>query len=367
MMRIFLLLIAMMSSIALAQGSRPLETLVDIQGVRNNQLVGYGLVVGLDGTGDRNQVEFTGRSVGNMLEQFGIQLDGDGRVKTKNVAAVMITAKMSVSTGVGQTIDVVVSSLGDAESLRGGTLLMTPLLGADGMTYALAQGSVVVAGLSATGSNGSSVTVNTPTGGSIPGGAIVEREISVNQAALEQPLVMHLRSPSFAMATQVARQINETFGAGTARPLNNSRIEVSAPSDASQRTGYIALLSQISIDSVAQPARIIFNSRTGTVVISQNVRVREAAVSHGNLSVRITETQNVSQPNEFGQGDTVTTTDSIVEVSQADGSLNIIGSSTSLSQVVEALNGLGASPDDLMTILHSLQAVGAIDAELIVI
>jgi len=345
---------------------RPLFEMVDIEGVRKNQLVGYGLVVGLDGTGDKSQVAFTGQSVENMLKQFGVQLDGAGRIKTKNVAAVMVTATMDSSVGTGQNLDVVVSSMGDAKSLRGGTLLMTPLLGVDGETYAVAQGNLVVSAVSAGGENGSSYTVNTPTGGTIPNGAVVERALATNAMAPKN-IVLNLKIPSYTTSKNIAAKINDFLGAGTANALSNGRVDVLGPQDPSQRVAFMSLLETVRVNEGPTRARIVFNARTGTIVIGQNVQVREAAVAHGNLTVTVTEVESANQPNEFGQGETVEIQDSIVDVAQGDGQMRIVRESVTLAEIVAAVNAIGGSPDDLMSILQALHEVGALDAELIVI
>lgn len=347
--------------------SIPLFELVDIEGVRENRLVGFGIVVGLDGSGDKSQIAFTGEAIQNMLEQFGIKADTAGRIKTKNAASVMVTATMASSAGRGQALNVVVSSVGDAKSLRGGTLLMTPLKGVDGQVYAVAQGNLVVPAMSAAGANGSSVTVNTPTGGTIPGGAIIEKALPSNLSAPEM-IALHLREPSFTTARNIARQVNAKLGKGVAAAVSEARIELRGPKDRRQRVGYFAILEEVKVQRGASRARIVFNARAGTIVIGQNVRVREAAVSHGSLTIRVTESQNVVQPNEFGGGETATESDSLVSAEQTGGKLKVIRpAGTTLADIVDAINTLGASPDDLMAILQALSQVGALDAELIVI
>ncbi len=366
MIKSCLSIVALVLSTMSVAYERPLFDMVDVEGVRKNQLVGYGLVVGLDGTGDRSQVAFTGQSVENMLKQFGVQLDGAGRVKTKNVAAVMVTASMDASSGIGQSLDINISSMGDAKSLRGGTLLMTPLLGIDGETYAIAQGSLVVSAVSAEGANGSSYTVNTPTGATIPNGAVIERALATN-SEVSSSVSLHLKMPSFTTAKNIATQINSLLGDGTATAVSNGRVNVLGPQNPASRVAFMSVLEGIRVDQGPTRARIVFNARTGTIVIGQEVRVREAAVSHGSLTVRVTEIESASQPNELALGDTVELQDSLVDVTQGSGRMRIIGESVTLVEIVSAINAIGGSPDDLMAILQALHEVGAIDAELVVI
>ena len=366
-MALALLLAPVHAKVTLPQSvrSRPLLDIVDVQGVRDNLLVGYGLVVGLSGSGDRNQVEFTSQSMTNMLKQFGVQLPDDLDPKLKNVAAVSVQARLPAFAGRGQQLDITISSIGDAKSLRGGALLLTPLRGIDGEVYAVAQGNVVVGGLKAEGESGSSVTVNVPTSGIIPGGGIVEREIPMTFG--EKPeVVLNLLSPNFRTASNVARAINRQMGP-VARAVSAGRILVRAPQDESQRTSFLALLQDIDVDMGRERPRVVFNSRTGTVVIGQDVKVSKAAVSHVNLTVSITESQNVSQPNALSQGQTTTTPNSSIQVNHPQQNMFIWPEGTSLEVIVKAINSLGANPDDLMAILQALHEAGALDAELMVI
>ncbi|NPD08327.1 flagellar basal body P-ring protein FlgI [Vibrio ostreicida] len=351
---------------ARAEVAIPVMDLVDVQGIRENQLVGYGLVVGLDGQGDRNQVKFTAQSVTNMLRQFGVQIDDNINPKLRNVASVSVTATVEPMAGKGQTLNVVVSSIGDAKSLRGGTLLLTPLRGIDGEVYAVAQGNVVVGGVSAEGKSGSKVVINTPTSGRIPGGAMLEREVPSDFSELEH-VVLNLRKPSFTTAKNIAREINNIFGPKVAIAKNNVRIDVKAPKDSQQRVVMMSMLEDISVLEGRKPARIVFNSRTGTVVIGQSVKVSEAAVSHGNLTVTIAESQQVSQPNALSSGETKVTDQSLLDVTEEQAQMVIWPPGTELNTIVNAVNSLGATPTDLMSILQALHEAGALNAELVVI
>ena len=348
---------------ALAQ---PLGSLVDIQGVRGNQLVGYSLVVGLDGSGDKNQVKFTGQSMANMLRQFGVQLPEKIDPKVKNVAAVAISATLPPGYARGQSIDITVSSIGDAKSLRGGTLLLTQLRGADGEVYALAQGNVIVGGIKAEGDSGSSVTVNTPTVGRIPNGGSIEREIPSDFQSNSQ-VVLNLKRPSFKSANNVALALNRAFGANTAVAQSATNVMVNAPQDPGARVSFMSLLEDVQHNAGKQPPRVVFNARTGTVVIGEGVMVHSAAVSHGNLTVSIREKKNVSQPNALSSGKTVTTPDSDIEVTKGRNQMVMVPSGTQLRSIVNTINSLGASPDDIMAILQALHEAGALDAELVVI
>ncbi|WP_211091988.1 flagellar basal body P-ring protein FlgI [Vibrio agarilyticus] len=355
-----------LSPVALANATTPIMDLVDIQGIRQNQLVGYGLVVGLDGQGDKNQVKFTSQSITNMLRQFGLQLDANADPKLKNVASVSVTAVVDPHAAPGQQIDIVVSSIGDAKSLRGGTLLLTPLRGIDGEVYAVAQGNVVVGGMTAEGRSGSKTTVNTPTSGRIPNGATMEREIPSDFNDKDK-ITLNLRKASFTTAKNIAREINDTFGPDVAIAINNARVEMRAPLDTQQRVIMLSMLEEMSVEQGRKPARVVFNSRTGTIVIGQNVQVGEAAVSHGSLTVTIAESQQVSQPNPFGDGETVTVDQTAIDVDQGEAQMVIWPAGTNLSTIVNAVNSLGATPIDLMSILQALHEAGALDAELVVI
>lgn len=346
--------------------AQSLESLVDIQGVRGNQLIGYSLVVGLDGTGDKNQVKFTNQTITNMLRQFGVQLPSKIDPKVKNVAAVAVSATLPPMYARGQNIDVTVSSIGDAKSLRGGTLLLTQLHGADGEVYALAQGNVVVGGMNASGASGSSVTVNTPTSGRIPNGASVEREIP-SDFGMSNAVMLNLKRPSFKDANNIAAAINRAFGGGLATAKSSTNVEVIAPTDAGARVAFMSQLEDVQVQAERVRAKVVFNARTGTVVMGDGVALHAAAVSHGNLTVSISETTRVSQPNAMSRGRTVASPDSNVNVDHARPQMVALPESTSLKTLVSVLNGLGASPDDVMSILQALHEAGALDADLEVI
>ncbi|HEB1065313.1 TPA: flagellar basal body P-ring protein FlgI [Escherichia albertii] len=346
--------------VALAQS---LESLVNVQGVRENQLVGYSLVVGLDGTGDKNQVKFTNQTITNMLRQFGVQLPSKIDPKVKNVAAVAVSATLPPMYSRGQTIDVTVSSIGDAKSIRGGTLLLTQLHGADGEVYALAQGSVVVGGMNATGASGSSVTVNTPTAGLIPNGATVEREIP-SDFQMGDTITLNLKRPSFKDANNIAAAINASFG-GIATAQSSTNVTVRAPTSPGARVAFMSQLDDVQAEKIR--ARVVFNSRTGTVVMGDGIALHAAAVSHGSLTVSINETSNVSQPNAFAGGRTAVTPQSNIAVNHARPGVVSLPESSSLKTLVNALNSLGATPDDIMSILQALHEAGALDADLEVI
>ncbi len=342
--------------------AQSLESLVNVQGVRENQLVGYSLVVGLDGTGDKNQVKFTNQTITNMLRQFGVQLPNKIDPKVKNVAAVAVSATLPPMYSRGQTIDVTVSSIGDAKSIRGGTLLLTQLHGADGEVYALAQGSVVVGGMNATGA---SVTVNTPTAGLIPNGATVEREIP-SDFQMGDTITLNLKRPSFKDANNIAAAINASFG-GIATAQSSTNVTVRAPTSPGARVAFMSQLDDVQVQAEKIRARVVFNSRTGTVVMGDGVALHAAAVSHGSLTVSINETSKVSQPNAFAGGRTAVTPQSNIAVNHARPGVVSLPESSSLKTLVNALNSLGATPDDIMSILQALHEAGALDADLEVI
>ncbi|WP_423357778.1 flagellar basal body P-ring protein FlgI [Pseudomonas citronellolis] len=350
----------------LASRAVPLLELVDVEGIRGNQLIGYGLVVGLDGTGDKTQVKFTSQSVVNMIKQFGVNLPANIDPKLKNVAAVSITAEVPPSYSPGQTVDVTVSSLGDAKSLRGGQLLLTPLRGIDGETYALAQGAVAVGGLNASGQSGSSVTINTANGGRIPNGATIERMIPSDFAS-RPDIMLNLRQPSFQTAAHIVTALDNLLGAGSAQALDGTKVSVRAPVSANQRTSFMALLEGVEVQEGRERPKVVFNSRTGTVVIGQGVRVKAAAVSHGSLTVTISENPQVSQPAPFSGGRTTVTPQSDVNVAQDKKPMFRWPEGASLQGIIDTVNSLGATPDDVMSILQALEKAGALNAELIII
>jgi flagellar P-ring protein precursor FlgI len=351
---------------AAAQAER-VKDLASVQGVRQNQLVGYGLVVGLAGTGDQtSQAPFTIQSIKNMLIRYGITIPANTNPQLKNVAAVTVHADLPPFAKTGQTIDVTVSSIGNAQSLRGGSLIMTPLIGADGEVYAIAQGSLVVGGFGVSGKDGSSIAVNVPSAGRIPNGASVEREVP-NGFTTEPYVMLNLHTPDFTTAARLTEGINKLLGEGTAQSVDSVSVKVAAPADASQRTAYLATLEAIEIEPGDAPARVIVNSRTGTVVIGSHVRVMPAAVSHGSLTVTITERASVSQPAEFGRGDTVVVPESSISVSQPPARMFVFDAGVDLNDIVRAVNQVGAAPGDLVAILEALKESGALRAELIVI
>jgi flagellar P-ring protein FlgI len=336
--------------------------------MRDNQLIGYGLVVGLDGTGDKvNQVAYTEQSLKNMLSQLGIVMPPGIKLKPKNVAAVMLHATLPPFIKKGQKIDVTASSVGNSKSLRGGTLLMAPLKGADGKVYAVAQGNLVVGGLGVEGSDGSKITINVPSVGRVPNGAIVERSIK-NSLGNSNKLVLNLFSADFTTANRMAIAINKEYGEGTAMALDPISIEVQAPLKTSDKIAFVSMIENITLSPGAASARVIVNSRTGTVVISSAVRVSPAAVSHGNLVVTIKEKTAVSQPNAFSRvGNTEVVADSQIGVTNEDNRMFMFNPGVDLNDIVRAVNEVGAAPGDLVAILEALKMAGALHAELIVI
>ncbi len=343
------------------------EDLASVAGVRSNQLVGYGLVVGLDGTGDQTtQTPFTIQSIENMLAKFGVTVPPNTNPMLQNVAAVTVHATLPPFAKPGQSIDVTVSSIGNAKSLRGGSLIMTPLRGADGQVYAMAQGSVLVSGFGVEGKDGSSITVNIPSSARIPNGATVERAVPNNFDA--SPYVtLNLNTPDFTTATRLTDAINKLLGTGTAEALDAVSVRVRAPLDPSQRIAYVSTLEGLNIDPATPPARVIINSRTGTVVISSEVHVMAAAVASGSLTVTITERSDVSQPNAFSNGTTTVTPRSTLDVKQEKAHMFEFPAGVNLNEIVTAVNSVGAAPGDLVAILEALKEAGALRAQLIVI
>lgn len=342
------------------------KDLADIGGVRSNQLVGYGLVVGLDGTGDQtSQTPFTVQSLKSMLAQFGITLPPNVTPQLKNVAAVSIQAELPPFVKPGQSIDVTVSSIGNAKSLRGGSLLMTPLKGADGNIYAIAQGNLVVSGFGAA-QDGSRVTVNIPSTGRIPNGATVERGV-MTSFNTGQNIFLNLHSPDFTTAKRLAEAINDMMGEGTAMSLDGSTVSVTAPRDPSQRVSFVSVLENIEVQPGQASAKVIVNSRTGTVVIGSHVRVAASAVSHGSLTVRITPQAEVSQPEPFTQGETEVVQQTDIAVEEEDNRMFMFNPGVSLDEIVRAVNEVGAAPGDLVAILEALKEAGSLKAELIII
>lgn len=343
------------------------KDLASVSGVRNNQLVGYGLVVGLDGTGDQTtQAPFTVQSLKNMLGRMGVTVPPDVNPQSRNIAAVTIHADLPPFAKPGQTIDVVVSSIGNSSSLRGGSLLMAPLRGADGEIYAIAQGNLIVGGLGVQGRDGSRVSINVPSAGRIPNGATVEREVPSSFAQGEN-ILLNLHRFDFTTANRLSMAINEMLGPGTARAVDGATVSVQAPRDAGQRVAFISVLENVTVQPGTPPARVIVNSRTGTVVIGSEVRVSAAAVSHGSMTVTITEAFDVSQPGILSEGETVVTPRTDIEVEEARSPMFLFGPGVNLEEIVRAVNRVGAAPGDLVAILEALREAGALRAELIVI
>lgn len=344
-----------------------IKDIATVSGVRTNQLVGYGLVVGLDGTGDQtSQTPFTIQALKNMLSQLGVLVPDNVNPQLRNVAAVTVQAELPPFSKPGQTIDVTVSSIGNAQSLRGGSLLLTPLRGADGEIYALSQGNLVVGGFGISGDDGSRVSLNVPSTGRIPNGATVERMVP-STLGTNDTLILNLHTPDFTTAFRLAESINASLGPAVAQTLDPISVRVMAPVDVTQRVGYISHIENLEVEPAEAPARVIVNSRTGTVVIGSHVRVTPAAVAHGSLVVRITETDFVSQPGPFSEGETVVVEQSDIDVEQEGSSMFVFEPGNTLNDIVEAVNEVGAAPGDLVAILEALREAGALRAELIVI
>lgn len=344
-----------------------IKDLASIAGVRDNPLLGYGLVVGLDGTGDQtSQVSFTEQSLRSMLTQYGVTVPPDIKLQPKNVAAVSIHAVLQPFAKPGQKIDITVSSLGNSKSLRGGTLLMSPLRGADGQVYAIAQGNLAVGGLGVSGADGSSLVINVPSVGRIPSGAIVERTVP-SPFAESELVIFNLHSPDFTTARRVEDAINLALGTTEAQALDSVSVSVRAPKDISKRVAFVGYLEEITLKPGTGPGKIIVNSRTGTIVIGSHVTVGPAAVTHGSLTVTISENVQVSQPNAFADGETVVTPDSDIAVNVEDSRMFELERGTTLSDIVQAINSVGAAPGDLVAILEALKQAGALRAQLIII
>lgn len=343
------------------------KDIASIAGVRTNQLVGYGLVVGLDGTGDQTQqAPFTVQSLQNMLAQYGITLPPGSNPQLQNVAAVSVHADLPAFGKTGQLIDVTVSSIANSKSLRGGSLLMTELRGADGNVYAVAQGNLIVGGFGASGNDGSSITVNIPSAGRIPNGASIEREVS-SRFATDPFISLNLHSADFTTARRLMDSINEWLGGTVAEAIDGGTVRVRAPATTSARIAFVAELEIIEIEPGEAAARVIINSRTGTVVIGANVRVSPAAVSHGSLVVTISEQPFASQPEAFAAGQTAVLPDSQVSIEQQDNRMFLFEPGVTLNDIVRAVNEVGAAPGDLVAILEALKQAGSLRAELVVI
>jgi len=341
-----------------------IKDITSIAGVRSNQLIGYGLVVGLDGTGDK--APFTTQTFRNMMAEFGITIPNGVDPKLKNVAAVSITAEMPAFSKPGQRLDITVSSLGNAKSLRGGSLLFAPLKGADGQVYALAQGNLVVGGFGVQGNDGSKITVNVPSVGRIPNGATVERAIP-NAFGHGDSLVLNLDQANFTTARHIIDKLNDLLGPGTAEALDATSIRVSAPRDLSQRVSFLSVIENMEVEMGDARAKVIINSRTGTIVMGQHVTIEPVAVTHGSLTVTVQEDIEVVQPNALGDGETAVVPKTDITATQENNRMFKFGPGVSLDQIVKAVNEVGAAPGDLMAILEALKQAGALKAELVVI
>ena len=361
-----------------------IKDLVDVAGVRSNQLIGYGLVAGLQGTGDGQDLRITGQSLQSLLSGLGVSVDGpvsefdlgdslvslatqnvQQPIQTDNLAAVLVTAEVPPFAKPGQKLDVNLSTVGTAESLRGGNLVLTELRGIEGEVYALAQGALTVTGISVDAA-GSSVEIGVPTSGRIPNGAILERLIPSSFQQSSQ-IVLNVRNSDFSTATAITNTINETFGAGTARSVDGVSIAIIAPEDSSQKVAFLSEIEQLEVEPGAPVARIVINSRTGTAVINSSVRVGPAAVSHGTLMVRVTALNEVSQPNQFGAGQTAGVTNADIQVSEDDSNMFVFEPGVELQDIVDAMNQVGASPSALIAILDALKKAGSLNAELVII
>ncbi|BFM20630.1 flagellar basal body P-ring protein FlgI [Gilvimarinus japonicus] len=364
-----LLLSSFFTALLLSAGASAerVKDIASVAGVRSNQLIGYGLVVGLDGTGDQTtQSPFTTQSFSNMLKQFGINVPEGTRMQMKNVAAVMIHADLPAFAKPGQAIDITVSSVSNAKSLRGGTLLMSKLKGIDGNTYAVAQGSLVVGGFGVEAGDGSNITVNVPSVGRIPNGATVERSVPNNFTG-NQPIVFNLNRADFTTANRLATAINEMLGPDVAAAIDAVSVAVKAPQDPAHRVDFMALLENIEVKPGEEAARVVINSRTGTIVVGQHVRVSPVAITHGSLTVSISEDYDVSQPGAFAQGQTAITPNSAIDVEEETNPMFKFAPGSTLEDIVRSVNNVGASPADLMAILEALKQSGALNAELLVI
>lgn len=358
-----IVLVIISFALAFTSHAQRIKDAVDVAGVRTNQLIGYGLVVGLPGTGE--QSPFTEQSFKTMLSNFGITMSASLKPKIKNVAAVAVHAELDAFKKVGQTIDITVSSMGSAQSLRGGTLLQTMLVGLDGNTYAVGQGSLVVSGLGADGLDGSKVIVNTPTVGRISNGATVEREVK-SPFGLGDYITFNLHKIDFTTAKNLADTINDLIP-GSAKAMDAASVQVTAPRDINDRVSFLSVLENLEFEPASGSAKIIVNSRTGTIVIGSEVRLLPAAITHGGITVTINEVQEVTQPNAFAEGETVVVNQSTVNTSQEDARMFVFQPGVTLETLVRAINEVGAGPGDVMAILEALDQAGALRGELIII
>ena len=364
LIQLLLAVLAAMLIAAPAQAQR-IKDIGSFQGVRTNQLTGYGIVVGLAGTGDDN-LAYATQAMGGVASRFGLVLPPGVNPSLRNAAAVMITAELPPFANPGQRIDITVSALGRARSLRGGTLIMTPLRGADDQIYAMAQGNLVVGGLGVSAQDGSQVTVNVPSAGRIPGGATVERAVDTGFASAAE-LFFNLADADLTTAGRVADAINAAMGQPIARAMNGGSIAITAPAGAQARTALMGQIENLTVDPGEAPARVIVNSRTGTVVINGAVRIAPAAVSHGRLTVQVEENPQVVQPAPFSRGQTAVQQNSTISIEEERARMFEVGGGASLSEIVRAVNAIGATPSDLVAILEALKQAGALRAELVIL
>ena len=352
-----------------------IKDIASVASVRSNQLIGYGLVVGLQGTGDGADVSFTTQSMKGLLNQLGVSLNGplsdfesaasSGKIDIANVAAVMVTAELPGFAKPGQKIDVNVSAIGKASSLRGGNLLMAPLRGADGEIYALAQGPMAVTGVETTAA-GSQVSIGVPTSARIPNGAQVERAVD-NPFAKSDSVVLNVREADFTTTNAIVDAINDTFGQGVAKAIDGTSITVRAPADTGQRVAFVSMIENLDVQPGEPPARVVVNARTGTVVISRNVKVTAAAVTHGTITVSISATNEVSQPNALANGQTAPVQNAVVGIDEPTKPMFLFQPGVDLREVLDAVNQVGATPSALIAILEALKSSGSLRAELVVI
>ena len=367
------LIIIVSLTLTLSANADRIKDLTSIAGIRSNQLLGYGIVVGLTGTGDGN-TKLIQQSMQSMISQLGLSTDA-GSLNGKNSASVMITAELLPFAKPGQTIDITVSTMGSAKSLRGGTLLMTPLKGVDGETYAIAQGNMVVGGFGVEGGDGSSLIVNVPTVGRIPRGATVERLVEI--PFLDNPfLILNLHQGDFSTATKVSEAVNEIFGPEVAIPIDSTSVRVRAPMDPSQKVAFVSLLENVEVKPARPSAKVVINARSGTIVIGGDVRVTPAAVTHGSLTVKVKEDINVTSGTVIagaegnvlpGGGEAVQTPETEMEITETTAQAFIFDPGVELSTIVDSMNAVGASAADLVAILEALREAGALRAELVII
>ncbi len=352
-----------------------IKDMASVASMRSNQLIGYGLVVGLAGTGDGADVSFTAQSMKQMLTQLGVSIEGPlsdfesggggGKLDIKNVAAVMVTAELPGMAKPGQRIDVNVSAIGKASNLRGGNLLLTPMRGVDGEVYALAQGPLTATGID-TNTAGSSVQIGVPTSGRIPSGASVEREVN-NPFEQSEMVVMNLREADFTTNSAIVKAINDKYGSGVAQALDAMSLAVKTPKDVSQRVAFMSDIENLQVKPGQPPARVVINSRTGTVVISRNVKVDAAAVSHGTITVNVSATNEVSQPNALSQGQTAANQNAAIGVQEENKPMFLFQPGVDLREIVDAVNQVGAPPSALIAILEALKSAGSLRADLVII